>query len=710
VPFPRIIPPASWIARAASVVAVLGGIAVLISRLPGVGPLADALAGSALPHPVMGLAFALCGASLWLCASPAPPPPAARMLAAIVTLGGLAALAARLFELITGLEVRLFPDGPAAGALHRGDPALATAAAFALTGLGLWFLDRESRQGRRSLQFPVIPVLWMAYLGLIAGFYDVPPERTYFIHVMLTPWTALLFAFTGAGILLARPRHGLMAVISNASLGGILARFLLPLIAILPFTVGWLRLRALRTGSYELASGFAMFTASNTIVFGIFVWIMARTLNRLDLRRRQAFESLRTANLELQRVNEALENRINEHNQTEEARKKTELQLFQSQKMEAMGTLASGIAHDFNNILTVILLNAETARETAPADPLLQKCLQEIKKSGTRAADLIRQIMTFGRKTPGEREAVQPADSVKEAVEMLRVSLPSSIQIQTDIEVGVPRILADPTQLQQVLLNLGTNASHAMAAKGGVLDIQVKRLAVTADRARLSADLREGDYVLITVSDTGHGMSEETLKKVFDPFFTTKPPGKGTGLGLSVAHGIVRLHGGCITVYSEPGRGTVFNIYLPVAAGEDIAPARAARIEPPRGNGEHLLCVDDNLALLETIGLRLERLGYTVTTHEDPLLALEDFRARPGDIDLVLTDFAMPEMSGRALALELLRLRPDLPVILMSGFMGPGDARAAAESGIHHVLLKPDVLEELDEVVHRLLHEAAARR
>jgi CheY-like chemotaxis protein len=259
--------------------------------------------------------------------------------------------------------------------------------------------------------------------------------------------------------------------------------------------------------------------------------------------------------------------------------------------------------------------------------------------------------------------------------------------------------------VQQVLLNLGTNAAHAMADAGGVLEITARHAVLSASQARLSPGLREGDYVTISVRDTGHGMDDETSKRVFDPFFTTKPPGKGTGLGLSVAHGIMRLHGGAITVYSEPGRGTIFTLYFP--ASDAAAQAQATQAPPSdaaaRGAGELILCVDDDPALLAAMGRRLERSGYRTVRYADPRAALEDFRARPDDFALVLTDYSMPDLSGRELAVELLRLRPGLPVILMSGFLGPEEVEAVKAAGVRHVALKPDVIGELDVVVPRLL-------
>jgi two-component system cell cycle sensor histidine kinase/response regulator CckA len=320
----------------------------------------------------------------------------------------------------------------------------------------------------------------------------------------------------------------------------------------------------------------------------LFLILSAHTLNRLDEKRRRAYASLKSANLELHKVNQTLKSKIKEQVQTEAARQKTELELFQSQKMEAMGTLASGIAHDFNNMLTVIQLNAENAldiaRKQTPESEEMLRSLKDIKQAGVRAADVVRKIMTFGRKTPGLKKPVHVEDAIKETLEMLRHSRPKDVILHTDIPSDLPAVFADPTQIQQVLINLGTNAVQAMSEHGGDLTIRVAPVTVTADQAIAwggpnGNTMSTGPYVRISVIDTGHGMDGETLKKIFDPFFTTKPPGKGTGLGLSVAHGIMRIHGGAITVESAPGVGTCFHVFFPVL------PKNTTTLEAPTDSG-----------------------------------------------------------------------------------------------------------------------------
>ncbi|HEX2613376.1 MAG TPA: ATP-binding protein, partial [Fibrobacteria bacterium] len=305
----------------------------------------------------------------------------------------------------------------------------------------------------------------------------------------------------------------------------------------------------------DLAGAFAQYSTTNVLVFCAFILISAHVLNRLDARRQETLDSLRAAN-------EELEARILEQRRAEAAREESERQLFQAQKMEAMGVLASGIAHDFNNILTVILLNAEEAEAATGPGPTLTRNIGEIRKSGARAAGLIRQIMAFGRSESGERKTVSLQEVIEDTAEALRPVLPFGITLETKCIQDIPGIRADAGQLRQVLLNLANNAVHAMEGGGGLLEIRAEAL---RQDEPIPPGLAPGRYGLVTVSDTGRGIDPETAKRIFDPFFTTKPPGKGTGLGLSVVHGIMRLHGGTVTMHSEPDRGSEFRLYLPAA-------------------------------------------------------------------------------------------------------------------------------------------------
>ncbi len=384
-------------------------------------------------------------------------------------------------------------------------------------------------------------------------------------------------------------------------------------------------------------------------------------------------------------------------------RKKIEAQFLQTSKMEAIGQLAGGIAHDFNNLLAAITGNTKLALEDLPADHPVRVHLAEISKAGARAVDLVRRILTFSRQEPQERKLMELRPVVQEALQLLRATLPVTMEIRSTFVPDAPPILADATQVHQVIMNLGTNAGYAMGGHG-VLELREAVIDVDANLARTSPELHYGRYVRLTVSDSGCGMSRETQARIFDPFFTTKPPGEGTGLGLSVVHGIMKAHEGAITVYSEPGKGTAFHLYFPVAAGE-VAPAPDATAEPLLGRGERLLYVDDEEPLVYLTTQVLGRLGYDVTGFVEAEAALEAFLAEPDRFDVVITDLSMPRMSGRDLAARILEVRPDLPIILATGYIRPQDTEGARKLGIRDLILKPNTVEDLGPILHRILSE-----
>jgi signal transduction histidine kinase/ActR/RegA family two-component response regulator len=578
----------------------------------------------------------------------------------------------------------------------------AAAACVILLGIVIAFPDFEPWPETRPLQALLLPVLWVAFLNTVAFMYGATAANGVNSVSAIPLPAAASFLILSLGALCLRPRAGIMGVLLNEHVGGVMARILLPVIVVLPFTVGWIRLQGNRLGYYDSYFGSALFSTTNILVFIVFIWLSARTLNHIDAKRRKALETVQEGNTELTRLNASLEARIRQHYVAEEARKKAEIQLFQSQKMEALGTLASGIAHDFNNILTIMILNADLAGEALePKHPARQN-LGEIGKAGKRAADLIRQIMTFGQRNESELKTLRIERVIQDAAGILQRSLPSGIRVTCAFDGALPAVNANQTHIEQVLINLGANAAHAMGKEGGTLDIRLEPVAITAEKAGLSAQLREGNYVRMTVSDSGHGMDAHTLKNIFDPFFTTKAPGEGTGLGLSVVHGIMKLHGGAITVYSEPGRGTVFTLYFP-SAGEVRHAGAPEPDEIPRGHGEHILCVDDDESLVAAVATLLTHLGYRTTVHRYPREAVEDFRSHPGTYDLVLTDFSMPEMSGLSLARTFSALRPGIPIVMMSGYLRPEDAEEAERAGVREVLLKPDVPEKLGQIIHRQL-------
>jgi signal transduction histidine kinase/CheY-like chemotaxis protein len=381
-------------------------------------------------------------------------------------------------------------------------------------------------------------------------------------------------------------------------------------------------------------------------------------------------------------------------------RQRLERQLRQSQKMEAVGTLAGGIAHDFNNILGAMNGYWELAVADFPSDHPAQSHLDQIGKAVNRAKALVRQILSFSRQQEQAHEAVQMKLVVEEAIDLLRAALPASIEIRQHFEPSLPDILGDATQVHQVVMNLGTNALHAMNEKGGILEIRLTTVSLDAQTAART-DIHEGIHVRLTVSDSGEGMDPAMVERIFEPFFTTKEQGKGTGLGLFVVHGIVKNLHGAISVYSEPDAGTTFNVYFPAVV------EKARVVEPhasiPATTGGRILFVDDELPLVELGQEILERQGYQVTASSSSLEALELFRLRPEGFDLVITDSTMPHLNGCELAACMMDIRPDLPIILVSGFTGAITKKKAAELGITEVLMKPATKNELAEAIGRVL-------
>jgi PAS domain S-box-containing protein len=380
-----------------------------------------------------------------------------------------------------------------------------------------------------------------------------------------------------------------------------------------------------------------------------------------------------------------------------------ERDLRQAQKMEAIGTLAGGIAHDFNNILTAIIGFSEMAHSKLPQDIPARHDLKRVLDSASRATDLVRQILTFSRQTEQELRPVQVAPVIKEALKLLRSSLPSTIEIRQDLAITSAEsvVLADAVQIHQVLLNLCTNAAHAMHARGGTLSVKLSAAVADAGLVSRHSDLKEGPYVCLAVSDTGHGMDAAILERIFDPYFTTKAVGEGTGLGLAVAQGIIKSHGGAIIAYSEPGKGATFQVYLPTIERDVSLEARAAEELP--GGSERILFVDDEKALVELGMETLVTLGYNVIGKTSSPEALAAFRAQPDAFDLIITDLTMPGLTGRELAREVLSIRSDIPIILCSGFNEVINEKQAEESGIREFVMKPYVLSGLAKTIRRVL-------
>ena len=378
-----------------------------------------------------------------------------------------------------------------------------------------------------------------------------------------------------------------------------------------------------------------------------------------------------------------------------------ETQLQQAQKMEAIGTLAGGIAHDFNNILGAIIGHAEIGKMKVPKESEVVTNLDQVVKAGTRAATLVKQILTVSRQHKQEQRPVQIKYIVRDALKLLRATLPTTIEIKEDLikESGI--VHADPTQMHQVIMNLCTNAGHAMQEEGGVLEVSLANVELDDLLASKHLDLNAGSYLRLTVSDTGHGMSPEIMERIFDPYFTTKDTGQGTGLGLSVAQGIVKAHGGTVTVYSELEKGTTFHVYLPVILEEEMEEKESE--EPLPTGSERILLIDDEQVLIEIGSQMLEQLGYEVVTKQSSIEALELFRAEPDRFDLVITDMTMPHMTGDKLAQKLMEIRPDIPIILCTGHSRLISEERAKEIGIRAFVIKPILKRAMAQTVRKAL-------
>ena len=384
-------------------------------------------------------------------------------------------------------------------------------------------------------------------------------------------------------------------------------------------------------------------------------------------------------------------------------RTRLEAQLRQAQKMEALGTLAGGIAHDFNNILTVILGYTELALFTLPAESPPWHHLQTVQQAGQRAAALVQQILTFSRRTEPERTPMQLQPLMQDTLQFLRATLPTTIAFHQDLDPRAGLVLADASQIHQVLLHLCTNAAHAMRETGGALHVRLEAIRLpTADTAAPSS-LGAGPYVRLTVEDTGHGMLPAIQERIFEPFFTTKGPGEGTGMGLAVVHGIIASHGGAMTVESAPSHGTTVRVYLPESAALPVA--RACPEAPVLHGRARILFVDDEAALADLGHALLTVLGYEVVAVTSSREALAVFQAAPARFDLVITDYTMPQLTGEALAHALRGIRPTVPIILCTGFSETMTAEKAQALGIDAFCLKPVVLQELGQTIRRVLRQ-----
>jgi two-component system, cell cycle sensor histidine kinase and response regulator CckA len=383
-------------------------------------------------------------------------------------------------------------------------------------------------------------------------------------------------------------------------------------------------------------------------------------------------------------------------------RRRLQSKLRQAQKMEAIGTLAGGIAHDFNNILSAILGYTGMALDDLPTGSDVHADIQKVLKAGHRAKDLVAQILTFSRQSEQELQPLRVQTVLREAMKLLRSSIPTTIEIKQDIKSECEAVLADPTQVHQIIMNLCTNAYHAMRETGGVLYVSLGQFELTTEDAIGRSGLQSGSYVKLEISDTGHGMTKDVLERAFEPYFSTKAKGEGTGLGLAMVHGIVKSFQGEITVYSEPGEGATFQIYLPIISEPTDAAQAEADGPLPKGN-ERILLVDDDEDLAQMLRMVFERLGYSVTALTSSVETLRTFEKDPDAFDLVITDMTMPKMTGAELAREILAIRPDAAVILCSGYSELISAEKAKAMGISNYVMKPVTKSELSRAVRKVL-------
>jgi len=401
----------------------------------------------------------------------------------------------------------------------------------------------------------------------------------------------------------------------------------------------------------------------------------------------------------LRHQNSRLEKMVDERTR---ALANSEKQLQQVMKLQAIGTLAGGIAHDFNNILFPIVGYTELTMDDVPEDSQARQNLEEVLKAANRAKELVQQILTFSRQSSQERKPLKVQYLIKEATKLLRATIPSSIEIECNIDEFCGPIKGDPTQIHQIIMNLCTNAYHAVQETGGKLEVSLKEIYISYEQSLDRVGMKIGKHIELMVKDSGHGMEPQVMERIFEPYFTTKEQGKGTGLGLSVIHGIVKGHGGDITVSSRPGKGATFKVYLPII--DDIE-EEIQVIEPLIAiNGkERILLIDDEEQIIDIEQQILERLGYKVTSKTDSEEALEEFAAQPDRFDLVITDMTMPKMTGDQLARRMMDIKPQIPVILCTGFNEAISEEKALAMGIDKFVMKPIVKDELASTIRTVL-------
>ncbi|SMC82081.1 His Kinase A (phospho-acceptor) domain-containing protein [Desulfocicer vacuolatum DSM 3385] len=466
---------------------------------------------------------------------------------------------------------------------------------------------------------------------------------------------------------------------------------------------------AIRTDSKDLAKGLET-GADAYLAKPIDEYVLTAQV-KTALRVKAAEDILRSQKQDLEKIvqertaellqsNRQLRKEISEHQREKEKNKALESQLRQSQKMEAIGTLAGGIAHDFNNILFPIFGYTQMLLEDAPLQGDLRHGLNQIMAGAERARDLVQQILTVSRQQEQTTRPLKPHLVIKEVLNLMHASLPSTIKICQDINTSCGMIMADPTQVHQITMNLITNAFQAMGETGGELFVTLKPIKLTDNELNIPS-MAPGEYICLTVKDSGPGMDKSMQERIFDPYFTTKKKGRGTGLGLSIVNGIVQSHGGYIELFSRPGQGAEFKIYLPTIK-DPAGNCEKKKLKLQRGN-EQILLVDDQESTINVEKQMLEHLGYAISAYTDPGEALKHFSEHPEAFDLVITDLTMPDMTGDKLAVELMKIQKDIRVILNTGFSESMTREKAKKLGIKALLMKPVSMETLASSLRSVL-------